>query len=244
VQSVVILGGASEIGLAIARRLVEARARRVVLAVRDPSRVEAVGDLRAAGAEVDVIAFDARDTDMHERFAGELFERHADIDLVVVAFGVLGDHERAEREPAHALEIVETNYTGAVSALLLVASHLRRQGHGTLVVLSSVAGERVRKSNYVYGSAKAGIDGFAQGLGDALAGSGVHLMVVRPGFVKTKMTEGLDSPPFATRPEAVADAVIDGLGRGAHTVWSPPVLRYVMTLLRHLPRAVFRRLDI
>ena len=244
VQSVVVLGGTSEIGLAIARRLVGERARSVVLAVRDPSPVEGADALQAAGADVEVVGFDARATGTHERFAAELFERGGDIDLVVAAFGVLGDQERAEREPDHALEIVETNYTGAVSALLAVVSHLRRQGHGTLVVLSSVAGERVRGSNYVYGSSKAGIDGFAQGLGDALAGSGVHVMVVRPGFVRTKMTEGLEAPPFTTGPEAVADAVVDGLRRGAQTVWSPPALRYVMAALRHLPRAVFRRLNL
>ena len=239
-----VLGGTSEIGVAIALRLVEGRARKVILAARDPSRVTAADELRQAGTEVDVVTFDARDTASHERFAVDLFDRHGDVDLVVVAFGVLGEQARAEGDPEHALEIVQTNYTGAVSAMLPLVERLRCQGHGTLVLLSSVAGERVRKSNYVYGSSKAGIDGFAQGLGDALDGSGVHVMVVRPGFVKTKMTEGLDPPPFSTGPEAVADAVVDGLRRRAHTVWSPPVLRYVMAVLRHLPRPLFRRLDI
>jgi decaprenylphospho-beta-D-erythro-pentofuranosid-2-ulose 2-reductase len=244
VQSLLVLGGTSEIGVAIARRLVEGRARKVVLAARDPARVTAADDLRRAGAEVDVVEFDARDTGSHQGFAAEVFERHGDIDLVVVAFGVLGDQERAVRDPGYAREIIDTNYAGAVSALVPIVERLRQQGHGTVVVLSSVAGERVRKSNYVYGSSKAAIDGFAQGLGDALDGSGVHVMVVRPGFVKTKMTEGLDPPPFSTGPEAVADAVVDGLRRRAHTVWSPPVLRYVMAALRHVPRPLFRRLDI
>jgi decaprenylphospho-beta-D-erythro-pentofuranosid-2-ulose 2-reductase len=244
VQSVLVLGGTSEIGVAIARRLVEGRARQVVLAARDPARVTAAVELRRAGAEVDVVAFDARDTGSHEQFAADVFERHGDLDLVVVAFGVLGEQQRAEREPAHALEILDTNYTGAVSAMLPIVERLRRQGHGTLVVLSSVAGERVRKSNFVYGSTKAAIDGFAQGLGDSLDGSGVHVMVVRPGFVRTKMTAGLDPVPFSTGPDEVADAVVDGLRRRAHTVWSPPVLRYVMAVLRHLPRPLFRRLDI
>jgi decaprenylphospho-beta-D-erythro-pentofuranosid-2-ulose 2-reductase len=244
VQSLLVLGGTSEIGVAIARRLVEGRARKVVLAARDPVRVTAADDLRRAGAEVDVVAFDASDTGSHEGFAAEVFDRHGDIDLVVAAFGVLGDQERAARDPEYAREIVDTNYAGAVSTLVPIVERLRRQGHGTIVVLSSVAGERVRKSNYVYGSSKAGIDGFAQGLGDALHGSGVDVMVVRPGFVKTKMTAGLEAPPFSTGPEAVADAVVDGLRRRAPTVWSPPVLRYVMALLRHLPRPLFRRLDI
>jgi decaprenylphospho-beta-D-erythro-pentofuranosid-2-ulose 2-reductase len=128
-----------------------------------------------------------------------------------------------------------------VSAGLVVAGHLRRQGHGTLVVLSSVAGERVRKANYVYGATKAGLDGFAQGLNDALAGTGGRVLVVRPGFVHSKMTAGLKVAPFATTPPAVAEAVVSGLRRGAHTVWAPPVLRWVFTVMRHLPRAVWRR---
>jgi decaprenylphospho-beta-D-erythro-pentofuranosid-2-ulose 2-reductase len=125
---------------------------------------------------------------------------------------------------------------------LASARRLRDQGHGTLVVLSSVAGERVRSANFVYGSSKAGLDGFCQGLGDALVGSGVRVLIVRPGFVPTKMTAGRDRAPFSTTPEQVAEVVVRGLQSGAEVVWSPPVLRWVMAVARHLPRAVFRRL--
>jgi decaprenylphospho-beta-D-erythro-pentofuranosid-2-ulose 2-reductase len=119
---------------------------------------------------------------------------------------------------------------------------LREQGHGTLVVLSSVAAERPRASNAIYGAAKAGLDALAQGLGDSVAGSGVRVLVVRPGFVKTRMTAGLKPPPFATTPDAVAAATSRALRRGAHTVWAPGALRYVFAVLRHLPRAVYRRM--
>ena len=115
------------------------------------------------------------------------------------------------------------------------------QGHGTIVVLSSVAGERVRKSNYVYGASKAGLDGFAQGLGDALQGTGARVMVVRPGFVHTKMTAGRKPAPFSTTPDAVADAVVRGLEKGAETIWAPPALRFVMSGMRHLPRPLWRK---
>jgi decaprenylphospho-beta-D-erythro-pentofuranosid-2-ulose 2-reductase len=111
-------------------------------------------------------------------------------------------------------------------------------------MLSSVAGERVRRSNFVYGSSKAGIDGYYQGLAAALAGSGVRVMIVRPGFVHTKMTRGRKAAPLATSPEAVAAAIVRGLRRGHEIVWAPPALRYVMVVLRHLPRAVFRRLPL
>jgi decaprenylphospho-beta-D-erythro-pentofuranosid-2-ulose 2-reductase len=245
VQSLLVLGGTSEIGLATARRLVEARTRTVVLAARDPERTAtAAEDLRRRGAAtVEGVAFDAVDTGSHAAFVEDVFDRYGDIDCVLVAFGVLGDAEALARDPAAAVEAVNVNYTGAVSVSLAVAERMRRQGHGTIVYLSSVAGERVRKSNFVYGSTKAALDGFAQGLGDWLHGSGVEVMVVRPGFVRTKMTAGLDPAPLATDADAVADAIAAGLRRRSHTVWAPAPLRYVMAAVRHLPRAVFRRLD-
>jgi decaprenylphospho-beta-D-erythro-pentofuranosid-2-ulose 2-reductase len=237
VQSVLVLGGTSEIGVATAKALVARRARTVVLAARDPSRCEAPSaELSAAGAtRVESLPFDATDTGSHAAFVSDVFERVADVDVAIVAFGVLDGEQQ---------EVLGVNFLGAASVMAAVAERMTRQGHGTIVLLSSVAGERARKSNFLYGSSKAGIDAFAQGLGDSLAGTGVHVMVVRPGFVKTKMTAGLDPVPFSTTPEAVADAIVAGLGRGAHTVWAPPVLRAVMSILRHVPRPVFRRLPI
>jgi decaprenylphospho-beta-D-erythro-pentofuranosid-2-ulose 2-reductase len=157
---------------------------------------------------------------------------------------VLGDQARAENDPAAAVEIVQTNFTGVVSVTVPLVTCLRAQGHGTLVLLSSVAGERVRRSNFVYGSSKAGIDGYYQGVAASLASSGVHVMIVRPGFVHTKMTDGLKAAPLSVTPDAVADAVIGGIARGRDVVWVPPAMRYVMVVLRHLPVAVFRRLPI
>ena len=245
-QSVLVLGGTSEIGVATARALAQRRARTVILAARDPARCAAAAEqLRAAGAErVETVAFDARDTASHPAFVDDLFARFGDIDVALVAFGVLGDQEEAKQDSARAVEIIETNFTGAASVMTPLARRMVEQGHGTIVVLSSVAGERVRKSNYVYGASKAGIDGFAQGLGDHLAGTGVHVMVVRPGFVRTKMTEGLEEVPLSTTPEAVADAVVKGLARGSDTVWAPTPLRAVMSILRHVPRPIFRRLPL
>ena len=119
---------------------------------------------------------------------------------------------------------------------------MRVQGHGRLVVLSSVAGEPARKANFIYGSTKSGLDAFAQGLGDSLVGSGVSVTIVRPGFVVGRMTAGMDPAPFATTPEAVAAAVIRGIESGAEVVYAPPVLRWVFAVMRQLPRAVWRRM--
>ncbi|MGC5038351.1 MULTISPECIES: decaprenylphospho-beta-D-erythro-pentofuranosid-2-ulose 2-reductase [unclassified Streptomyces] len=243
-QSLLVLGGTSEIALATARRLIARRTRTVWLAGRpSPALEEAAGQLRGLGADVHTVAFDALDPASHEAVLGKVFAE-GDIDLVLLAFGLLGDQARDEREPEAAVRVAQTNYTGAVSAGLVCARALQSQGHGSLVVMSSVAGERARRANFIYGSSKAGLDAFAQGLGDALHGTGVHVMVVRPGFVRTRMTAGLPESPLATTPEAVATAVELGLRRRTETVWVPGALRVVMAALRHLPRAVFRRLPI
>ena len=245
VQSVLVLGGGSEIALATVRRLVARRTRTVVLAARRPEGLaNTAEELRAAGATtVETVRFDAdEEADAHAALVDEVFDRHGDLDLVLVAAGVLGDQEAALRDPAAARAIVRTNFLGLTSALVACAERLRVQGHGVLCVLSTVAGERPRRSNFVYGSSKAGLDAFAQGLGDTLAGRGVRVLVVRPGFVHTRMTAGLDAAPLSTTPEKVAETIVAGIASGAHTVWAPPALRYVMAVLRHLPRPIFRRL--
>jgi decaprenylphospho-beta-D-erythro-pentofuranosid-2-ulose 2-reductase len=243
-QSLLVLGGTSEIALATARRLIARRTRTVWLAGRpSPALDEAVQDLRAHGADVRTVAFDALDPDTHEEALDKVFAE-GDIDLVLLAFGILGDQAHDERDPSAAVRVARTNYIGAVSAGLVAARALQTQGHGSLVVLSSVAGERARRANFIYGSSKAGLDAFAQGLGDALQGTGVHVMVVRPGFVRTRMTAGLPEAPLATTPEAVATAIELGLRRRSETVWVPGVLRVVMSALRHVPRGLFRRLPV
>ncbi|MET7567943.1 decaprenylphospho-beta-D-erythro-pentofuranosid-2-ulose 2-reductase [Streptomyces sp. NPDC005492] len=241
-QSLLVLGGTSRIALATARRLIARRTRTVWLAGRpSPALESAASELRALGAEVRTIAFDALDPDSHEAVLGKVFAE-GDIDMVLLAFGILGDQARDEREPAAAVRVAQTNYTGAVAAGLIAARALQTQGHGSLVVLSSVAAERARRTNFIYGSSKAGLDTFTQGLGDALYGTGVHVMVVRPGFVRSKTTADHEATPLTTTPEAVATAIELGLRRGSETVWVPGRLRLVMWALRHLPRALFRRL--
>ncbi|MCL8011750.1 decaprenylphospho-beta-D-erythro-pentofuranosid-2-ulose 2-reductase [Streptomyces sp. AS02] len=243
-QSLLVLGGTSEIALATTRRLIARRTRTVWLAGRPSHALErSAADLRALGADVRTVAFDALDPESHETVLGKVFAE-GDIDMVLLAFGVLGDQARDERAPLNAVRVAQTNYTGAVSASLVSASALQSQGHGSLVVLSSVAGERARRANFIYGSSKAGLDVFCQGLGDALYGTGVHVMVVRPGFVRSRMTAGLEESPLATTPEAVATAIELGLRRRSETVWVPGALRVVMSALRHVPRVAFRRLPI
>ena len=253
-QSVLVLGGSSELARAILRRLVARRARTVILAGRDPERLkEAAAELSTLGAEVvETLSFEATDTASHQGLVDDVFGRHRDIDLVLFAFGTLGGQGTRgmpERDAAGALtdamgaaEVAAVNFVGSVSAGIAVAGHLRRQGHGTLMALSSVAGVRVRPSNFVYGSSKAGMDAFFEGLRYQLEGTGARVVVVRPGFVATRMTAGLKPAPFATTADDVAECVVRGLETGEDLVWAPPVLRWVMAAAKLLPRAVFRRL--
>jgi decaprenylphospho-beta-D-erythro-pentofuranosid-2-ulose 2-reductase len=241
VQSLLILGGSSDIAVATARKMVAARTRRVILAGRPSDRLDAAAEeLRGLGAQVETITFDAGDVDAHEKTLGAVFDA-GDVDVVLLAFGVLGNQATDEHDPVAAAKVAQTNYVGAVSSSLVCANALRKQGHGALVVLSSVAGERARKTNFIYGSTKAGLDAFTQGLGDSLHGSGVHVMVVRPGFVESRMTAGMTKAPMSTTPDAVADAIVAGLRRGSEMIWVPAQLRFVMAGLRHLPRPVFRK---
>jgi short-subunit dehydrogenase len=241
-----LLGGRSEIGVALARRLAErGRAGTVVLAARQPDALTAEVDaVRAVGAEADTISFDADDLAAPADVLDTVAARHGEPDVVVVAFGVLGDQARAERDAAHAAAVAHTDYVAQVAVLTHVAARLRARGHGEIVVFSSVAGVRVRRANYVYGSAKAGLDGFASGLADALHGSGVHLTLVRPGFVIGRMTadSGLDPAPLSSTPDQVAEATADALERGRDVVWVPGALRVLFTAMRLLPRWAWRRL--
>ncbi|WP_157109689.1 SDR family NAD(P)-dependent oxidoreductase [Rhodococcus sp. WMMA185] len=240
--SVLLLGGRSEIGLEIASRL--ALGRTIVLAARRSTELAAERNLLLeAGAEdVKCVEFDADDLDSHEQLLRSVAAEYGPLSTAVLAFGVLGDQARAERDAQHAVGVVHTDYVAQISVLTHLANLLRDQGSGRIVVFSSVAGARVRRANYVYGSAKAGLDGFASGLGDALHGSGVSLMLVRPGFVIGRMTEGMSPAPMSSTPGQVAEAVVRGLHRGSSRVWVPGQLRFAIFIMRMLPQAIWRRM--
>jgi len=242
--TVLLLGGRSEIGLELAERLVQRGARHVCLAARRSGELDAEeARLRSAGATtVTRLEFDADDLADHERVLGTVLRAEPPVSVAVLAFGVLGDQARAEVDAAHALAVVSTDYLAQVSVLTHLAQAMRAQGSGQIVVFSSVAGVRVRRANYVYGSAKAGLDGFASGLADALHGSGVRLLLVRPGFVIGRMTEGMTPAPFSSTPAQVAEAVADALDADRDVVWVPRTLRPVFAVMRMLPRAVWRRM--
>jgi decaprenylphospho-beta-D-erythro-pentofuranosid-2-ulose 2-reductase len=243
-QSVLVMGGTSEIGLAVVEAFASDRPLRVVLAGRPSGRLDAARTrLETLGCAVETLPFDARQVDTHAEVVRKAFTG-GDIDVAIVAFGVLGDNEQAWTDIDAAVEMAQVNYTAAVSVGVALSERFKAQGHGALVAFSSVAGERARRSNFVYGSTKAGMDAFYSGLTEALRPFGVGVTVVRPGFVHTRMTAGMTPAPLSTTPEAVADVVVDAVRKRRELVWAPAPLRVVMSVLRHLPRAVFRRLPV
>jgi decaprenylphospho-beta-D-erythro-pentofuranosid-2-ulose 2-reductase len=214
----------------------------------DPGRDAAVAQMKAAGARsVELIDFEATDTDSHPKMIDAAFSDGGgprDIDVAIVAFGLLGDAEELWQNQRKAVQIAEINYTAAVSVGVLLSEKMRAQGFGQIIAMSSAAGERVRRSNFVYGSTKAGLDGFYLGLGEALKPSGVHVLVIRPGQVRTRMSAHIKEAPLTVDKEYVANLAVTASAKGKELVWAPGAFRYVMMVLRHIPRPIFRKLPI
>jgi len=245
-KRVLVLGGSSEIGLAILRASSPPAATDVCLLGRDTARLASAADeLRRGGyGEVTTGQLDADDTTTHEHVIDEAWERLGGCDLVIVAVGVLGERGGLPEDLEAAVRVLRTNAVGAGSLVLCAAGRLATQRSGSLVVISSVAAEVIRPANVVYGASKAALDGLALGLGDALHGTGVQVLVVRPAFVRTRMTSGLRVAPFAIEAAAVGRAAARGLDRGKAVVWAPSAMRWVMLALKHAPRALVRRLPL
>lgn len=242
-EVVVVFGGRSEIGLAVAHRL--ARGRTVVLATRPGADVTELADplLSAGAAAVEFVDFDADDLSGHAPLVADVESRIGEISVAVLAFGILGDQEVAEQDAEAAASILHTDFVAQAALLTVLAERMKPRRRGVLVAFSSVAGQRVRRANYVYGSAKAGLDGFASGMADALHGTGVTLVIPRPGFVIGRMTEGMDPAPFSSTPDQVADAVVERVhDRKAGVVWIPWQLRVMFAVARLVPQPLWRRM--
>ena len=245
-QTILLLGGTSEIGLAICERYLQNAHARIVLAAMpgDPGRDDAVAQMKAAGARsVELIDFEATDPDSHPKMIEEAFA-NGDVDVATVAFGILGDAEELWQNQRKAVLAAEINYTAAVSVGVLLGEKMRAQGFGQIIAMSTVAGERVRRSNFVYGSTKAGLDGFYLGLAEALREFGVRVLVIRPGQVRTRMSAHVKEAPLTVDKEYVANLAVTAAAKGKELVWAPAAFRYVMIVLRHVPRNIFRKLPI
>ncbi|GAB2514831.1 putative oxidoreductase [Corynebacterium atrinae] len=236
-NGILLLGGTSDIGGELMLRLCAGRP--IVLTARRPFALEEISRraLEAGATEVRTLAFDATDLASHRA----LVEEAGPVSTAIVAFGILGDQAVAERDETHAVEIATVDYTAQVSMLTVLASTMTS---GEIVAFSSIAGWRARRANYVYGSTKAGLDAFCQGLSDRLHGSPLRLITARPGFVIGSMTEGMTPAPMSVTPEDVAEAVAKEFshGKGSRTLWIPARLRLLAYVMRLIPRSVWRRM--
>lgn len=244
-QSALVIGGSSDIAVATLRQFIDRGLKHVLLAGRSVAALSRVAsDLEIEGlSQVETMQWDVSDPTRQTELVSQAFDSGKDIDLVLVAAGILGSSRDGEANPAEVGPVMMTNYVGIAAAMLALASRLREQGHGTIVLLSSVAAMRPRKSNYVYGSSKAGIDFFARGLSQTLDGSGVRVVIVRPGFVRTKMTLALKEAPFSASAEDVARAIVRGLARKSDVIWVPAILKWVFLVVQHLPSFAWSRIQ-
>jgi NAD(P)-dependent dehydrogenase (short-subunit alcohol dehydrogenase family) len=243
-KRVVILGATKGMGRSIARKLVE-RGDSVALLGRDAEDLErSAADLRARGAPGVKVVTAACDLELPQGFRPALAEsEHAlgGLDVVVVTAGLFGTQEQLESDPALAQRVLTVDFSNTVLFCEEARKLLLGRGGGTLCVFSSVAGDRARKPVVMYGAAKAGLSAYLEGLDLKFRAQGLITVCVKPGFVKTAMTEGLQAPPFAGEPDEVAQVVLEGIDRGSRVVYAPPIWRVVMTAVRALPRFVMRR---
>jgi decaprenylphospho-beta-D-erythro-pentofuranosid-2-ulose 2-reductase len=244
-QNVVVLGGSSDIARAIVRKLCAARTNTVVLAGRNQESLDAAAaEARDYGATTtETVLFDAEDPGNAARVVAECLAKvGGPVDLVIVAVGLLGRQSEIEDDPVAAARMFTVNTTWPVAAITELRGRLVAQGRGRILVISSVAAVRVRRTQYLYGGAKAGLDRLCQGVADSLEGTGASLQILRPGFVRSKMTTGQPEIPFTTGVNEVAENALRGLASGERVIWSPPILRYVFFVLRHLPAPLWRRI--
>jgi len=244
--NVLIVGATSTIARHAAGELA-ARGARLHLAARDEADAERIGrDLEVRrGAEVSWGPFEATDYEDHERLLDGATDAMGGLDGLLVAVGMLGDQARADADPGHLRDVIEVNYSAPASLIAAAANRFEAQGEGWIAALSSVAGDRGRSSNYAYGSAKAGLTAFLEGLRGRLHGGGVHVLTVKPGPTDTKMTFGMDDPPpLMAEPEPVAERIVWAIKEDKDVCYAPPIWRYVMAAIRLIPASVFKKLDL
>ncbi len=240
---VLILGASSDMARAVARGFA-AKGCAIQLAARDPAALEGDrADLETRyGVAVSLHAFDALDVEGHEGFVATLPELPQ---VAVSAIGLMGEQDENAADMTRAALVMRSNFEGPATILGALANAMEARGSGTLVGISSVAGERGRASNYIYGSAKAGFTAYLSGLRNRLARKGVHVVTVLPGFVATKMTEGMDLPArLVAQPEEVATAIVAAVERGQEVIYVRRIWRLIMAIIRAIPETIFKKTSI
>lgn len=245
-ERILIIGATSAIATAWAQRRA-ANGAHFYLVARDREKLELIAaDLRVRGATAcTLLTLDVMDFDQHEQVINILLADNASVDVALVAHGTLPDQARCQQDVDYALHQMHVNATSVIALLTRLANLFEQQGRGTLAVISSVAGDRGRPSNYLYGSAKAAVSTFCEGLRARLFKAGVNLVTIKPGFVDTPMTAGLALPPLLlATPEQVAARIDKGIARGTAVLYAPAFWAGIMLVIRLIPQAIFKRLSL
>ncbi len=241
-----IAGATSAVARATAARLAAAGAT-LHLAARDEAEAARIGrDLQVRhDAALSWSSIEVTDPDARTALLDTAADAMGGLDGLVVAIGRLGDQDRAERDPDHLESVITVNFTAVAQLLERAANRFAAQDRGLIAALSSVAGDRGRPSNYAYGSAKAGLTAFLEGLRGRLHEQNVHVLTVKPGPVDTKMTFGMDDPPpLMADPDRVASDIVTAMERRTDVCYTPPIWRYIMAAIRLIPARLFKKLDL
>jgi len=245
-KKVLIIGATSAIAHSCARLWAKEGAEFFLVARNNEKLAANAADLSALGATaVSTFTMDAVDRGRHHAMLQQCVEALSQIDILLVAHGTLPDQQRCEHDVSHALQEFENNCTSVIALLTLLAGQFEKQRCGTMAVISSVAGDRGRQSNYLYGSAKAAVSAFCEGLRARMFKQGVHVMTIKPGFVDTPMTQGLDLPKALLKtPEFVAATIVTGIEKRRNTLYTPAIWAVIMLIIRSIPGPVFKRLSL
>ena len=241
-MNILIFGATSAIAEAVAARYATG-GNRFFLIARNNEKLAALCERLSGAGAVETAQADLARLEDHPGLIEAAFNWLQTVDLVLIAHGTLPDQARCEQDVEAALEALNVNGLSPISLLTELAPRMREQGHGTIAVITSVAGDRGRPSNYVYGTAKAMVSAFLQGLRGKLHGAGVHVIDIRPGLVDSPMTAHLPKGPLFATPDRVADGIVKAVARKRHTVYVPGWWRIIMAIVRWLPDTIFKRLN-
>lgn len=244
-QRILIVGATSAIAAACARQWT-ARGANFFLVARDVEKLKQVADdLSARGNTVHTHVLDVNRFEQHTLMLEACDSALGQIDIALIAHGTLPDQKACEQEPQRAVDEFTTNGLSVIALLTMLANHMEAQRAGCLAVISSVAGDRGRPSNYLYGAAKSAVSEFCSGLRGRLMKSGVRVLTIKPGFVDTPMTKGLALPAaLLATPDKVARDIVAAIDSGKYTLYTPWFWRFIMLIITHIPGPLFRRLSL
>ncbi len=243
-MNLLILGANSDVAHSLAKKFAQEDHANIYMASRDIELLEKKAtDIQSRyDVNAEALVFDASDFDSHNSFYENLDPKP---DGVILAFGYLGDQEKAQKDFNEAKSIIDTNFSGAVNILEIVAADFEKRGPGFIIAISSVAGERGRQSNYFYGAAKGALSIYLSGLRNRLFKKNIHVMTVLPGFISTKMTENLDLPEKLTAtPSSVADDIYKAYQKGRNIVYTKWFWKWIMLIIKSIPELIFKRMSL